>query len=87
MKHLKQPIIQALEDTILRKANSDPEFVCSVVTNTNWDLSDSIADKSNVIDGVRAIEYPVNPHYCIVRLVRQNESVILRTDNVIGFYD
>ena len=87
MKHLKPPIIQSLEDNILRKANSDPEFVCSVVTNITWDLSDSIADKSNVIDGVRAIEYPLTNHYCIVRLVRQNESVILKADNVCGFYD
>jgi len=91
MKISKSIMCVELEDHILTKSNSDPEFACTVVTDQQFKLGDASA--SNEIDGVlsiewlhkRADEWTVDPYTPIV-LHRRDECVVIEQKSVVGFY-
>lgn len=83
---LKSPMLQALENHLLKKADNDPEFVITIVTDTKFKLSDGQGEVSNEIDGVMSLEFPIQGDSSIVSLVRHNECVIIRSESIKGFY-
>ena len=91
MKISKSIMCVELERHILTKSNSDPDFACTVVTDTMFQLGDD--EPSNEIDGVMSIEWLpkhedckiIEPHTPII-LHRRDECVCLEQKSVKGFY-
>lgn len=84
----KYPLIYALEEHLLNKAENEPDFAMTIVTNQTWDLDNSTANNTNSIDGVTMIEFPLHKfdNYDIVLLMRQNENVVMKTNDIVGYY-
>lgn len=84
----KYPLVYALEQYILNKAENEPDFAMTIVTNQTWDLDNTTAEYPNSIDGVTMIEFPLHKfdNYDIVLLMRQNENVVMKTNDIVGYY-
>jgi hypothetical protein len=80
-----------LEEHILKQANCDPDFACTVVTDQQFQLGNRL--DSNEIDGVLSIEWLPKPKHCKIIdpytpiiLHRRDECVVVEQKSIVGFY-
>lgn len=81
----KTPIVVDLEYHILNSCDSDPEFACTVVMRHMFTLHDQ--EPAYDIDGVTALLFNDDVHNeRTIEFVREDENVVVRMEDIIGFY-